>query len=184
LGLLLAPKSGEVRRDAPAPCLFMAGLDNKRRRDSARLFFRRDPRWFHPGHRGRPSAEHHSAFQLISQDAVFGGPIFVPSQQLLVHRPCDVGQDARPIHNGVFAPPPCGGDRPKSTGTPPPRLCGPRTTDRPTSRFSLLTLRHSRPTGLGSSSVEARPTRRPRLADGQAIPHCICCHTQPQKLAA
>jgi hypothetical protein len=38
LGLLLAPKSGEARRDAPAPCLFMAGLDNKRRRDSARLF--------------------------------------------------------------------------------------------------------------------------------------------------
>jgi hypothetical protein len=35
------------------------------------------------------------------------------AQQLLVHRPCDVGQDARPIHNGLFAPIPCGGDRPK-----------------------------------------------------------------------
>jgi hypothetical protein len=44
--------------------------------------------------------EHQSAFQ----DAVFGGQTFVSSQQLLVHRPCDVGQDARPIHNGLFAP--------------------------------------------------------------------------------
>jgi hypothetical protein len=25
-------------------------------------------------------------------------------QQLWVHRPCDVGQDARPIHDGLFAP--------------------------------------------------------------------------------
>jgi hypothetical protein len=25
----------------------------------------------------------------------------------------DQGQDARPIHNGLFAPIPCGGDRPK-----------------------------------------------------------------------
>ena len=48
--------------------------------------------------------EHQSAFQLVFQDAVFGGQIFVPGQQLLVHRPCDVGQDARPIHNGLFAP--------------------------------------------------------------------------------
>jgi hypothetical protein len=47
-----------------------------------------------------------SAFQLVFQDAVFGGQIFVPGQQLLVHRPCDVGQDARPIHNGLFAPAP------------------------------------------------------------------------------
>jgi hypothetical protein len=43
----------------------------------------------------------------------YGGQIFVPGQQLLVHRPRDVGQDARPIHNGLFAPIPCGGDRPK-----------------------------------------------------------------------
>ena len=28
-----------------------------------------------------------------------GGQVFVPSQQLLVHRPRHVGQDARPIHN-------------------------------------------------------------------------------------
>jgi hypothetical protein len=71
-----------------------------------------------------------------------GGQIFVPSQQLLVHPPCDVGQDARPIHNGVFAPIPCGGDRPKKcTGTPPAPLCWPWTTDPPISRFSFLTLR-------------------------------------------
>ncbi len=42
-----------------------------------------------------------------------GGQIFVPGQQLLVHRPCDVGQDACPIHNGLFAPILGGGDRPK-----------------------------------------------------------------------
>ena len=36
--------------------------------------------------------------QLRLQDAVLGGQIFVPRQQLLVHRPRDVGQDARPIH--------------------------------------------------------------------------------------
>jgi hypothetical protein len=38
------------------------------------------------------------------------GELFWYAQQLLVHRPCDVGQDARPIHNGFFAPIPCGGD--------------------------------------------------------------------------
>jgi hypothetical protein len=64
---------------------------------------------------------------------------FRPGQQLLVHRPCDVGQDARQI-DGLFAPIPCGGDRPKKcTGTPPAPLCWPWTTDRPTSRFSFLT---------------------------------------------
>ena len=39
-----------------------------------------------------------STFQLGLQDAVFGGQIFVPRQQLLVHRPRDVGQDARQLH--------------------------------------------------------------------------------------
>jgi hypothetical protein len=38
-------------------------------------------------------------FQLGPQDAVFSDQIFVLRQQLLVHRPCDVGQDARPIHS-------------------------------------------------------------------------------------
>jgi hypothetical protein len=42
-------------------------------------------------------------FQLGFQDAVFGGQIFVPRQQLLVYRPGDVGQDVRPIHNGPLA---------------------------------------------------------------------------------
>jgi hypothetical protein len=37
-------------------------------------------------------------FQLGLQDAVFCGQIFIPRQQFLVHRPRDVGQDARPIH--------------------------------------------------------------------------------------
>jgi hypothetical protein len=39
--------------------------------------------------------EHQSAFQLVFQDAVFGGQIFVPGHQLLVRRPSDVGRDAR-----------------------------------------------------------------------------------------
>jgi hypothetical protein len=86
--------------------------------------------------------EHRSAFQLIFQDAVFGGQIFVPGQQLLAHRPCDVGQDARPIHNGLFAPIPVVPIAKKkmyrNTSGP---LCWPWTTDRPFSRFSFLTLR-------------------------------------------
>ena len=35
------------------------------------------------------------AFQLRLEDAVFGRQVFVPRQQLLVHRPRHVGQDAR-----------------------------------------------------------------------------------------
>ena len=38
------------------------------------------------------------SFQLGLQDAVFGSQIFISQQQLLVHRPRDVGQDACPIH--------------------------------------------------------------------------------------
>jgi hypothetical protein len=38
-------------------------------------------------------------FQLGLQDPIFGGQIFVPRQQLLVHHPRDEGQDARPIHS-------------------------------------------------------------------------------------
>src|SRR6266508_1140794 len=42
--------------------------------------------------------------QLCFQDAVFGGQIFISQQQLLVHRPGDVGQDARPIHSSSDSP--------------------------------------------------------------------------------
>jgi hypothetical protein len=49
------------------------------------------------------AALHRPLFQLGFQDAVFGGQIFVPRQQLLVYRPGDAGQDARPIHNGPLA---------------------------------------------------------------------------------
>jgi hypothetical protein len=38
--------------------------------------------------------------ELTPQDAVFRGQIFVPRQQLLIHRPGHVGKDARPVHNG------------------------------------------------------------------------------------
>jgi hypothetical protein len=48
-----------------------------------------------------------STFQLGLQDAVFGGQIFVPRQQLLVHRPRDVGQNPRQLHESPlpFCPP-------------------------------------------------------------------------------
>src|ERR1700730_4648516 len=36
--------------------------------------------------------------QLRLEDAVLGRQVFIPRQQLLVHRPGHVGQDARPIH--------------------------------------------------------------------------------------
>ena len=36
-----------------------------------------------------------SPIQLALQDAVFRGQIFVPRQQLLIHRPGNVGKDAR-----------------------------------------------------------------------------------------
>src|SRR5262245_18669706 len=40
--------------------------------------------------------------QLASQDLVLSSEIFIPQQQLLVHRPADVGQDTCPHH----VPPP------------------------------------------------------------------------------
>jgi hypothetical protein len=41
-------------------------------------------------------------------------PAITAIATFIIERPCDVGQDARPIHNGLFAPIPCGGDRPKN----------------------------------------------------------------------
>jgi len=41
-----------------------------------------------------------TCFQVGLQDSVFGDQIFVPRQQLLIHRTRDVSQDPRPIHNG------------------------------------------------------------------------------------
>ena len=37
-------------------------------------------------------------FRLRLEDTIFGGQIFVPRQQLLVHHASDVSQDAHPIH--------------------------------------------------------------------------------------
>jgi hypothetical protein len=47
------------------------------------------------------------SFQLGLKDAVFGGQIFVPRQQLLIHRPRDVGQDPRLIHSASPLPQAC-----------------------------------------------------------------------------
>jgi hypothetical protein len=45
----------------------------------------------------RPRAS--AALSTGPSGCVFGGQIFIPRQQLLAHRPGDVGQDARPIHS-------------------------------------------------------------------------------------
>src|SRR5262249_38084627 len=44
------------------------------------------------------------ALQLGLQDAVFGGQIFITRQQLLVDRPGNAGQHARPIHTAPLPP--------------------------------------------------------------------------------
>jgi hypothetical protein len=36
--------------------------------------------------------------QQVPQDAVFCNQIFIAQQEVLVHRPRDVSQDARPLH--------------------------------------------------------------------------------------
>ena len=53
-----------------------------------------------PEHGSLGVRELQSPIQLALQDAVFRGQIFVPRQQLLIHRPGNVGKDARPVHNG------------------------------------------------------------------------------------
>jgi hypothetical protein len=53
-----------------------------------------------PEHRSLGVGELQSPIQLALQDAVFRSQIFVPRQQLLIHRPGNVGKDARPVHNG------------------------------------------------------------------------------------
>jgi hypothetical protein len=72
-----------------------------------------------PEHGSLGVRELQSPIQLALQDAVFRGQIFVPRQQLLIHRPGNVGKDARPVHNGPLVPtvvPLNGGaiDRPKN----------------------------------------------------------------------
>src|SRR5450755_5180165 len=57
-----------------------------------------------PEHRSLGVRELQSSIQLALQDAVFRGQIFVPRQQLLIHRPANVGKDARPVHNGPLGP--------------------------------------------------------------------------------
>jgi hypothetical protein len=57
-----------------------------------------------PEHRSLGVGELRSPIQLALQDAVFRGQIFVPRQQLLIHRSANVGKDARPVHNGPHGP--------------------------------------------------------------------------------
>src|ERR1700730_4827978 len=63
-----------------------------------------------------------SPFQLRLDDAVLGGQIFIPGQQLLIHRPCHVSQDTRPIHNRPLRYTDLGDsfmDRPQNSTRPP-----------------------------------------------------------------
>jgi hypothetical protein len=55
-----------------------------------------------PEHRSLGVRELQSPIQLALLDAVFRGQIFVPRQQLLIHRPANVGK--RPVHNGPLGP--------------------------------------------------------------------------------
>jgi hypothetical protein len=98
-------------------------------------------------------------FQLRLQDAVFGGQIFVPCQQLLVHRPRDVGQDARPIHNGPFARPDRRLDVIDGPKIVPNRLRCRHTgvDDRLVGRLSFLTLRGEAPPRCIHYFVGTRP---------------------------
>ena len=127
-----------------------------------------------------------AALKLGLQDAVFGGKIFVPRQQLLVYRPHDVGQDARPIHNGPFARSDRRTgviDRPKKCNGPPPEpLCWPWITDRLLGRFSFLTIR-----GLASLACSSRFCRTPKAdirfqrnicRDGPLSTFCIAEKTE------
>src|SRR5262245_8729293 len=59
--------------------------------------------------------------QLASQDLVLSGEIFIPQQQLLVHRPADVGQDTCPLHE----PPPFAREFAMGTIDRPPKCTGP-----------------------------------------------------------
>jgi hypothetical protein len=45
----------------------------------------------------QPRAALQPSLQLRLQDAIFGAQIFEARQQFVVHRPCDEGENARPI---------------------------------------------------------------------------------------
>jgi hypothetical protein len=94
----------------------------------------------------RSASESFNRIQLALQDVVFRGQIFVPRQQLLIHRPGNVGKDARPVHSGPLAPTVVPEWRrhwspqecARRSAEP---LSGPRISDRVLCRFSFLTLR-------------------------------------------
>jgi hypothetical protein len=82
------------------------------------------------------------AIQLRLEDAVLGGQILVPRQQLLVNRSRHVGQDTRPIHN---RPCPIVDDgvtgRPRNCTEPPQEPLPPRPNHCFLGRLSFLALR-------------------------------------------
>src|SRR6195256_3707121 len=85
------------------------------------------------------------SFQLGLQDPIFGGQIFVPRQQLLVHHPCDEGQDARPMHSSS-TPADSRLTAPKKNRSQrhPARLRREWTIHRLFYSFNFLTIRHPR----------------------------------------
>jgi len=57
-----------------------------------------------PERRSLGVGELQSPIQLALQDAAFRGQIFVPRQQLLIHRPANVGKHVLPVYNGPLGP--------------------------------------------------------------------------------
>ncbi len=98
-------------------------------------------------------------FHLGLHDAVFGRHVFVPRQQLLVHRPRHVGQDARPIHNRPLPRLSTTASRAvwKLYGATERTARRSRLTDWSVGRFCFFTLRAYRNTGGSSPRMRGTP---------------------------
>src|ERR1035437_2998663 len=92
--------------------------------------------------------------QLAPQNPVFSSQILIPQQQLLVHRPRNVGQDTCPLHE---SPPPICPPIPKVPHLPPQKKCSGRhaarlrrdgITARLSCSFNFLATRHAGTTQL------------------------------------
>src|ERR1035437_6584112 len=123
--------------------------------------------------------------QLAPQNPVFSSQIFVPQQQLLVHRPGDVGQDACPLHaSPPICPPIREGalNRPKKpSGRHAARLRRDGITTRLSCSFNFLATRVAILVSrvLGSSKYLLAPADshnipKARQADGTKQPNDTC----------
>src|SRR6202051_507611 len=90
---LPGPRRAFEPSNLPANKLAIPGKDGVRPRDSRDLGkgLAAQAMTDLPEHRSLGVGELQSPIQLALQDAVFRGQIFVPRQQLLIHRPANVG---------------------------------------------------------------------------------------------